>query len=303
MIIRNFKIYTNKINKHFLISLDSDWHISSNGSVTNALMVNKVIKEIKPDIRIIAGDIIDDTSTLLGNNVKKIVKILKESESICPTLISLGNHDISKISFTDNIKWHQDLRLNWYQELENNTSSKLVYNNKLYEGTVYLNDKIEIISLNPPYSYYFTNRESTDNFLSIYQKRNINFLTDESYYHILVVHSASALIELVDTLSIVKNADLILSGHMHGGMLPLIIRNIVEFSSTHYGLCTPNQKILKDAKYCYGKIVRNNKIFLINPGLTKIGPEKGLISNLNCIYPSEMYTIDLIPIKKRSLKR
>ena len=136
MIIHNFKLYTNKINKHILITLDSDWHISPNGSLIKPIIVHNTIKKLNPDIRIIAGDLIDDTSTLKGINKKRLISLLEQSQTICPTIVALGNHDISKISFIDGLKWHQDLNIDWYQEIENNTSSKLVYNNKIYEGTV-----------------------------------------------------------------------------------------------------------------------------------------------------------------------
>lgn len=303
MIIHNFKLYTNKINKHILITLDSDWHISPNGSLIKPIIVHNTIRKLNPDIRIIAGDLIDDTSTLKGINKKRLISLLEQSQTICPTIVALGNHDISKISFIDGLKWHQDLNIDWYQEIENNTSSKLVYNNKIYEGTVYLDNKIEIICLNPPYLYYFINKEEPNSFLNIYQNKNINFITDESYYHILVIHSSVAAIEVINDIPVINNADLILSGHMHGGMVPFIARKLGKLDNTHYGIFTPNEKVLWNAKYCYGKIIKGNKTFLINPGITKLGPEKGIISNLNFIYPSEIYKIDLIPTKKRILKK
>lgn len=309
MVMRNpwlskkFKIYSHKITTPLVLYHDSDWHVGPESNLNRMITIQEEVKQIKPDFRIISGDIIDDTRTLDSDNRKIIADMLEESNHICPTIVSIGNHDIAKKNGPNELDWEKDIRLDWFQEISQKTDSYLVEENKIFEGTVYFDDQIEIVCINPPYEHYFKKEEAKEDFLNIYRNKNIHFYTGEDHYHILVLHTPAVAPELVNELPILQEADIILSGHMHAGIMPPYLRPIMNHTKNHWGLRTPNNQLLWNAKYCYGELDKDGKKFLINPGVTKIAPEKGFLQVLNHFLPNESYQIELLPEKQKVLTR
>ena len=82
-----------------------------------------------------------------------------------------------------------------------------------------------------------------------------NPLFDNKTYNILLTHSSSPLLESLEDgkLHTLENTDLVVSGHMHNGVIP--------FTKT-YGLISPQSKFFP--KYAHGDIECYSTLFVIN---------------------------------------
>ena len=61
-----------------------------------------------------------------------------------------------------------------------------------------------------------------------------------------------------------KNIDLVLCGHMHGGLVPRFLRKIFKNS----GLINPSKKLFP--KNVYGKIIKQKSSIIITSGITVV---------------------------------
>ena len=84
---------------------------------------------------------------------------------------------------------------------------------------------------------------------------------DDKTYNILLTHSSSPLLESLEDgkLHTLENTDLVLSGHMHNGVIP--------FAKT-YGLISPQSKLFP--KYTHGDMECYGTLFVINGAVNPI---------------------------------
>ena len=89
--------------------------------------------------------------------------------------------------------------------------------------------------------------------------------------------------------SYLSQFDLILTGHMHSGMMPYFLRK----QTYGRGLVDPHKKLLP--KYAYGYLNNNNCALLISGGVTKIpnSLDFGNHKIFGTIYPSELEIFNL----------
>ena len=106
-----------------------------------------------------------------------------------------------------------------------------------------------------------------------------------SGYNVMLMHSPYN-IESLQELKCHKNIDLVLSGHMHGGLAFEFLRKILKGR----GLITPQMNLLK--KYCYGKHKIDNTNVIITTGVTKLS-KSHKIGIFGFLYKSEITVIDI----------
>ena len=102
-----------------------------------------------------------------------------------------------------------------------------------------------------------------------------------------------------DVLTFLKEYDLLLSGHTHGGMVPKIFNRLFK---KNQGLIAPNKKLFPEV--ARGKIERNifNKkiTIIINGGITKLGDKSArILSKLNFFYNIDINKIIITNKKGR----
>ena len=89
-----------------------------------------------------------------------------------------------------------------------------------------------------------------------------NLKINKKYYNVLLCHSP---INICDKEILKnKNIDLILCGHMHGGIVPKCMRKIFKYN----GLISPNKKLFP--KYAYGNLEIGNTEIIISSGIKVI---------------------------------
>lgn len=212
---------------HYKIAVISDLHNAEFGENNGSLI--SLIKNEKPDMIAITGDLIDSGKTdieIAENLVKKLVEI-------APCYYVTGNHEA----------WIGGR----YQELEEKLLDiGVVILNDRAEQLVKNNEIIQIAGLDDP---DFTDRNSSiqESMLNV-KLGNMN-LTEE--YCVLLAHRP----ETFNAYSS-ENIDLVLSGHAHGGQfrLPFI-----------GGLIAPNQGFFP--KYDAGEYFENNTTMVVSRGI------------------------------------
>ena len=229
------KIYNIKSDLNKKIVLISDIHYSSKKDIKNLNLVLDRIKNINPDYICIPGDIINKSeikdSSLFINWLKKLSKVSK-------VIVSIGNHEfyITKRKFGLNKDFFR----------------KISYIDNLYllDNKNVIIDNINFIGLTVPIECY--NKEN-------FYKCISNIKTNDKYYNILLCHSP----EYICNEEVLKelNIDLIVCGHMHGGLVPKIFKPIFK----NRGLIGPNKKLFP--KNAYGNLKINKTDIVITSGL------------------------------------
>lgn len=283
MIQNNYYKVDNKLNKK--IALFADIHYSD---IFNLKVFDKIIANLndnKPDFICIPGDIIDNGKELTSKILKPFQDFFEELSKIAPVIISIGNHDFV----------YEKKKKTIYVGIKHLTKA---FNNK---KNIYLldNDIIEIdgicfIGLTNSFEYYYSGQhENLDLFTDEIKLKLYNKI-DKSKYNILLCHSPINIIkdEVINS-EVINNVDLILSGHMHNGMIPFIIDKI---SKKNRGLYGPFGKLFP--KYARGKITKevNGRTInlIISGGIIKISKTQSrVIRPINKLYQINIEYIEI----------
>ncbi len=237
-IINKFYNIDNKLNKNIVLISDLHYQDKKDIKVLNNLLDN--IKKLKPDYICIPGDITDKS---IIKDEKEFINWFKKLTKISRVIISLGNHEFYIKKYRKIYGLNKEL-LKKISNIEN------VY---LLDNENITIDNINFIGLTIPMQYY---KEIKHN--NFYKCLN-NLKINEKYYNILLCHSPINICnkEILKNISI----DLILCGHMHGGIVPKSMRKIFK----HNGLISPNKKLFP--KYAYGNLKICNTEIIISSGI------------------------------------
>ena len=253
------KLYTIESNLNKNIVLISDIHYSSNKDLNRLNFILNRIKKINPDYICIPGDIIDKSKI---DDEEDFIEWLKKLSSITKVIVSIGNHEF----YIDKSKNILGLNKTLFKKISNINNLYLLDNKNI------IIDNINFIGITVPLKYYTNSNE-------FYKCMN-KVKTNKKYYNILLCHSP----ENICNKNIIKdkNIDLILCGHMHGGVVFNFLRPI--FKNT--GLIGPTKKIFP--KNAYGHIKINDTNIVITSG-TRVLPYKVL----NKLFKPEIVKISL----------
>lgn len=254
----------NKLNKK--IVLISDIHYYSKKDIKQLNKVLDNIKQINPDYICIAGDTTDNSNV---SNINLFIEWLTKLSTISKVIMVLGNHEY----YVD--KKNSIYKLNDKYIKEINRIDNLYFldnNNKVL-------DNINFIGLTLPIDHYMINGE----YIGDFKKYIKNIKTNEKYYNVLLCHSP---INISKEKIINKiNIDLVLCGHMHGGLIPNVLKPI--FKNT--GLIDPMMKLFP--KNAYGHIKVGNKNVIISSGIKVISESHFIL--LKNLFASEVVEINL----------
>lgn len=268
-------VLTTKLKKEMTFVHISDIHFNIDTKVKKLNDIVNSISDIKPNYIFISGDIVDNKNIVHNKiKIKELVTFLSNLSKIAKIIISLGNHDI--ISDSD---------LVFFNKL-NDINNIYVLNNTYYEDEcIYVTGH----TLEHSYYYNITRYESLELLLKhLNENKKIITKLPKNKYKIALIHSPVLLNknEVIDKL---KEYDLILSGHMHNGMIPRIIDRLIK---NNYGIISPGKHF--NINPARGHIKTKYYNLIISGGITKLSLHSSkLLSKLNFVYPISINEIKI----------
>lgn len=231
------------INKNYNISSDlnkrivliSDIHYSSKKDIKVLNYVLDNIKKIKPNYICIPGDIINKSKI---NDEELFIEWLKKISIVCKVIVSIGNHEF----YINKYKKVYGLNKKFFNKISSIDNLYLLDNKNI------IIDNINFMGLTQPIDFYYNESKNLKNF----DKNIIKLKTNKKYYNILLCHSP---VNIVNSNKL-NNIDLVLCGHMHGGVVPNIMRKLFKTN----GFINPQLKLFPKKVYGYIKIKETNII-------------------------------------------
>lgn len=265
-IVKNI-LSSKKLKKDITFIHIGDIHYNETTSTKKLEYIKYAIEDAHPDYIFITGDLLDRPKiTKNKEKIKLLVSWLNSLGNIAKVFISLGNHDII---LEEDYKFFNKL---------NDINNIYVLNNQSYED-----ENVFISGFTLPTNYYYNiEKHEDENALLETLQNNFNLVTNlpKKKYKVALIHSPILLSEkkVVEKL---KEYDLILSGHMHNGLIPRILDKIIK---NNYGLISPYKRLF--AKNTRGKIKTKYYTIIITGGITKLSPSSTkILSKLNGLYP------------------
>jgi predicted MPP superfamily phosphohydrolase len=227
------------------------------------------IEQIHPDYICIPGDFIDERKIY---EPEIFLDFLKKMGLLCPVMISIGNHDVKK----KNGKKEQKNKP-FFKQIDE------IDNVHLLDNTSFEDDVICFTGLTLPLYSYQEKRDSYQKTLSVLDTYYPDGLPSKKY-HIVLSHSPFTLIQKqVRNHPFYKDANLILSGHIHGGLAPLCFLKL-----TKRGFVSPEKHWFP--KYAYGYIL--DKKTVVTCGFTRLS-HANPFRNFNFLYSREIVILSL----------
>lgn len=265
-IVKNI-LSSKKLKKDITFIHIGDIHYNETTSTKKLEYIKYAIEDAHPNYIFITGDLLDRPKiTKNKEKIKLLVSWLNSLGNIAKVFISLGNHDII---LEEDYKFFNKL---------NDINNIYVLNNQSYED-----ENVFISGFTLPTNYYYNiEKHEDENALLETLQNNFNLVTNlpKKKYKVALIHSPILLSEkkVVEKL---KEYDLILSGHMHNGLIPRILDKIIK---NNYGLISPDKRFF--AKNTRGKIKTEYYTIIITGGITKLSPSSTkILSKLNGLYP------------------
>ncbi len=265
-IIKNI-LSSKKLKKDITFIHIGDIHYNETTSTKKLEYIKYAIEDAHPDYIFITGDLLDRPKiTKNKEKIKLLVSWLNSLGNIAKVFISLGNHDII---LEEDYKFFNKL---------NDINNIYVLNNQSYED-----EKVFISGFTLPTNYYYNiEKHEDENALLETLQNNFNLVTNlpKKKYKVALIHSPILLSEK-KVIEKLKEYDLVLSGHMHNGLIPRILDKIIK---NNYGLISPDKRLF--AKNTRGKIKTKYYTIIITGGITKLSPSSTkILSKLNGLYP------------------
>lgn len=279
---------SSKISKDLAVVQLSDLHYTETMDPNKLKTIVRRVYDLNPNYIIFCGDIFYEKS----DNFDNLFLFFQALGKIAPVYITFGDHDyMMKNQDLNDIEkglWVPRFEDEAVNEIKNITNIKVLDNDR-----VYLKDyNVMLVGINMDFHHYEKEKENSDDFSGINNYRFYTALPQETFNEISC-HSPINILRknAAKKLKIVRNADLIHTGHMHNGMIPnfldsLVPKNIGMFDSRGNILPLLARKEVK----------RDNTLGIIGGPLTSKPELKGKKLRLSEeIWPS---TIDVVYVKK-----
>ncbi|MBQ8923762.1 MAG: metallophosphoesterase [Lachnospiraceae bacterium] len=244
--ITEYKITDNKLPREFdgyKIVMMSDLHCASYGT-DNELLI-RAVKDISPDIIILAGDMIIGSTKRTEENLKSAEFIKKISKS-ADCYYGIGNHE-KRLNADDEM--HKEAWSAYMNAIksDNDRGNIFILDNKKKE-IIKDGAHINIYGLDLDENYYdrFSGEKP-----SVAELTQILGKNDKSEYNILIAHNPDFFDSYADW-----GFNLTFSGHVHGGLVRLPFLG---------GVISPKLRLFP--KYDYGLFKKNNAIMILSNGL------------------------------------
>ena len=257
------KTYNIYINLNRSIVLISDVHYSNKKDIKRLNYILDNIKKLRPNYICIPGDITDKSNI---KDEELLINWLKKLSLICKVIVSIGNHEF----YINKYKNIYGLNKSFLKKISKINNLYLLDNKNI------IIDNINFIGITLPIELYKNESRKQKEFNIYFNKTK----TYKKYYNILLCHSP---ININNNILKDKNMNLILCGHMHGGVVPNFMKGILK----NRGFITPEFKLFP--KNSYGHLKMHNSDIIITSGL-KITPFK----LINKLFHLEIVKIKLV---------
>ena len=278
-------VYSSKAIKDITLIHIGDIHFNKLTKDKKLQQIKEEIHKNNPDYVVITGDIVDNPSIIKDKiKIKKLLLFLTDISDFTKVIISLGNHDIYKL---EDYKFFKNLN-----ELKN----IYVLNNESY-----IDETIYISGFTLPSNYYYNMmKEESKEILIEHLTKHKKLTTNLPVFipKVSLIHSPIKLSEK-EVLTILKDYDLLLSGHTHAGMVPNFLNN---FFKENHGIIAPNKKLFPEvARGKIERLIGNKKMtIIITGGITKLSVHSAKILNkLNFMYNIDINKIIITSKKGR----
>ena len=278
--ITNVNINTDKIDRDRRILSLSDFHLTEDKGFEHLKEIKSKTDMTKISHIVMPGDIINDVNELKDNKFRnKVLQALSDFADDKHVFLSAGNHDQMTLN---NKEWQRGDYSLLQETIEELPKFHLLENGE----TITAND-ITYSAFSPDYSYYEDENKERKDLESDYNAS----LFDNTTFNILLTHEPQSIIKLSTKKGscIQDNTDLVLSGHMHDGMIPHFFKRFCG----NIGVISPQMQIFP--KYAHGTVNVGDTTFVIN-GPVNARVESSLINEL---YGSNATVIDLVKTKRR----
>ncbi len=270
---------TNKIDHDIRLALLSDIHYHDKFSVRVLNKLTKQIQNAKPDYICIVGDIVDEVKYKKLDN---LVNFLNNISAIAPIICILGNHDEKSGSL-----W------SWKHEPNKHLKEALysVKNLYLLEDETYKDNNITFYGFNFSFNYYENCHESYDEY--VYEANELKTKLDSNNYNIVLSHSPANIYDFIknNPNHELSKSDLILSGHMHNGILPFWFSYpLNKLFKTNKGLISPQKKFFP--KYSQGRVYSKPEGYIFE-GITKLSRSTRLYHLGDILFFKNIEIIDI----------
>lgn len=231
--VRHYEVKSGLVKNPVRLALVTDLHSCRYGKNQHVLV--DAIKNEKPDLLMLSGDIFDNERTTKYTEI-----FFKEINNLFPTYMVLGNHEC-KCGEDDN-KMKMDIVSQYSIRVLSNEVECLEIN-----GT-----RINICGADDMTRYTFDDGGDEEQFFE--QLKNIRNLADNGYYTVLLSHNPAYIEQYAE-----NGFDLVLCGHAHGGQW--IIPHVLN------GVLAPGQGLFP--KYAGGEYVKNGTRMIVSRGLAR----------------------------------
>lgn len=251
------QFFSPKIKKKQRYIMLSDLHGKQYGKDNSLLLA--AIRELEPDGILIAGDMI---TALKNTNIETTVELLQKLKESYPVYYANGNHEQKIGLYPDR---YGNLSKRYVGELKKAGIVPLVN-----ARTVLPECGVEICGAEIGHDFYrrFEKKEMPEGYMeSLLQKKN------EALYTILLAHNPEYFPEYAGW-----GADLVLSGHVHGGILRLPFLG---------GVISPSMKLFP--KYDGGTFREGKSTMVLGRGIGTHSPDVRIFN------PGELIVVELFP--------
>ena len=195
LLVNEHKIETDKITENYhglKIVHFTDLHYGTTINKKNIHKIINAINELKPDIVVFTGDLMEDRKTLPDEDIEILIKSLKNINSTLGKYAVLGNHDMNNPHYDHyaNIFYDSDFKYL-------NNDYDLIYKNDNHPILIYGVDEL------------LFGEPSMEPLNELKLENNI--------YKIVLAHEPDYIDEIDSSLGI----DLVLSGHSHNGQFKI----------------------------------------------------------------------------------
>lgn len=234
--VKQYTIQSNKVTNQIRMAFLSDLHLTEHGAGNENLI--REIDQLEPDLILIGGDMVigrEDCTTAVAE------ELLANLTRKYPVWYALGNHEErlkEKVErFGDTYEWYRRRLISMGVQLLDNT----------YQNIEVKGNELSISGLSLPLDYFkrFVRKK-----LPLEEINELLGKPDETRFQLLLAHHP----RYAETY-FAWGADLVLSGHIHGGVMRLGKQPVIS----------PDFQLFP--KYGYGKFEKENQCLLISGGL------------------------------------
>ena len=290
--VRLHKIATKKKTKKITIFITGDWHVSPIVSDRQFTFLKNALKNTKPNIIMLQGDMVDSPEELKrDSSVKKLIAELKLCSQTAPTFLVLGAHDF--ITTRDPRKVMKEFAIPKWRQICKECNVKLLMDEwveladmRIFGAfqdekcSTHLNKKGELVHKDSPAEF----EKFIEKFdFSVAKADKINWL---------MAHAPLFTPKVLEKCSAF---DVMSFGHTHGGIVPRGMDEMFEKLHLHSGIISTNTTLFpRKVRGVWQEM--NGTTIVINPGMTGAqfcAPR--VWQEMNFVKAAEISLVEIIP--------